>query len=176
MQTQSSDQIFSELKWIEAGIKKARDIINQLLVFSRAKVSSDTSQIERSLYATIAIAGLSFYQSLLPKPEIHTYFQSAPNQNEILLMNYLIKIMVTQLFDTLIRNQIHLDTFQITVFCDESEFYFTLAPIPKAVTIKAQTSTAFFDAVKLFDGIFTVECGDHSPDCQLKTLFRRLDF
>jgi len=176
MQIKPGDELFNELRWIEAGIKKARDIVGQLLVFSRAQFSSDTNQVERSISATIAIAGLSFYHSILPNAEIHTYLQSPLKKNEILLVNYLIKIMVTLLFDTLIKDQIQLNSFQVTLFSNESEFYFTLSPIPQTVASKAQASTGFFEAVKLFDGSFTVKCDDHSLDCELKTLFRRLDF
>lgn len=176
MSLSEQDPLMEDLNFIEVGIKRARDIVNQLLIFTRGQFVSKDTDLETLLQAAIAMAGLNFYQAVLPNHKVEIDLESALNQQELLLVSYITKHLVTQLLDTVTRENLKLSLFTVSVKSNTSTLTLILYPLPEILATEMSSSSAFTKIISLFNGQYRLNSIDHGPECSLDILFRRLDF
>lgn len=170
------DPLKGDLGAIEAGIKRARDIINQLLVFARAQSSFTTSNLDKLVEATIAMVGLSYYESEIPKFKVEISIATDLNPEEISFITYLTKAFATPVLEFFCREESSSPIILFKISATDSEIKFKLGPFHEALALKIIQSSTLEDLLRIFNGIFNISPFDHSLDQYVEVLFRRLDF
>jgi hypothetical protein len=102
-----------DLDLIESSIQKARDIINQLLIFARKHTRYEKDHLASLMEATLAMAALPFYQKTLPQCQVQFALEEDLNHNELLFATYLIQSLASHLFhfETTSSDSIHCTRF-----------------------------------------------------------------
>jgi hypothetical protein len=176
MSLKENDPLKEELDWIESGIKRARDIVNQLLVFVRGSATTESASLEKLIRASIAMSGLNYYQSQLPEIQTEVQVTQELKAEETLFLSYFTKILMTQLFEMILKSKSQLPSLKVKIFSDSNQIQLTLSPLPPSAAEQLILNTSLRELLDLFEGQMRSKPIDNSLDYSLQTLFRRLDF
>lgn len=175
MEPPESNPWYQDLKDIESGIKRARDIVDRLLIFTRHQFAGEIcgEKLHKLIQSAIAIGNLDAFeeQALCFDITVDSKVTLKPHQHSIfmLLIQNIVKELISQKFSATRSQSIK---FHLRPATKGLEIFLSH---PGLDLLELRPDSDLKSLLNTFDGIWE-RLTDQNRQTQIKILIRRLDF